>query len=62
MYVYIYIYIYIHTYIYCGPQDLVQEQDNVKRVQLAEAYMAGAELAGVGGSSLPESYDGQAQP
>eukprot|EP00877_Chromochloris_zofingiensis_P008191 jgi/Chrzof1/3625/Cz13g02230.t1_RCA2[v5.2] len=34
---------------------LVQEQDNVKRVQLADAYMAGAELAGTGGSSLPEA-------
>jgi len=35
---------------------LVEEQDNVKRVQLADAYMAGAELAGTGGSSLPEGY------
>jgi hypothetical protein len=34
----------------------VDEQDNVKRVQLADAYMAGAELAGTGGSSLPETY------
>ena len=33
---------------------LVQEQDNVKRVQLADAYLAGAELAGAQGSSLPE--------
>ncbi|GFH23530.1 ribulose bisphosphate carboxylase/oxygenaseactivase, partial [Haematococcus lacustris] len=32
--------------------------ENVKRVQLADAYMSGAELAGVGGSSLPEDYDG----
>lgn len=29
-------------------------QENVKRVQLAEAYLSGAELAGVGGSSMPE--------
>ena len=35
---------------------LVQEQDNVKRVQLAEAYMAGAELAGTEGSSMPEEF------
>jgi hypothetical protein len=35
-------------------------QENVKRVQLAEAYLSGAELAGEGGSSLPESYDGMA--
>lgn len=35
---------------------LVEEQDNVKRVQLAEAYMAGAELAGASGSSLPEQF------
>ena len=35
---------------------LVGEQDNVKRVQLADAYLAGAELAGTGGSSLPETY------
>jgi hypothetical protein len=34
---------------------LVEEQDNVKRVQLAEAYMAGAELAGSTGSSMPEA-------
>jgi hypothetical protein len=34
----------------------VDEQDNVKRVQLADAYLAGAELAGTGGSSLPENY------
>ena len=37
---------------------LVEEQDNVKRVQLADAYLAGAELAGTGGSSLPENYKG----
>jgi hypothetical protein len=36
---------------------LVEEQDNVKRVQLADAYLAGAELAGTGGSSLPENYN-----
>ena len=35
---------------------LVEEQDNVKRVQLAEAYMSGAELAGSNGSSMPEAY------
>jgi hypothetical protein len=35
---------------------LVQEQDNVKRVQLADAYMSGAELAGSSGSSMPEAY------
>merc|ERR1712176_1110290 len=33
---------------------IVEEQENVKRVQLADAYLDGAELAGVGGSSLPE--------
>ena len=33
---------------------LVEEQENVRRVQLADKYMAGAELAGVGGSSLAE--------
>jgi hypothetical protein len=38
---------------------LVQEQDNVKRVQLAEAYMSGAELAGSSGSSMPEAISGQ---
>ncbi|KAF6256168.1 rubisco activase [Scenedesmus sp. NREL 46B-D3] len=37
-------------------KQLVDEQDNVKRVQLADAYLAGAELAGTGGSSLPEVY------
>merc|ERR1712157_309300 len=30
---------------------LVGEQENVKRVQLADSYLDGAELAGVGGSS-----------
>ena len=34
---------------------LVGEQENVKRVQLADAYLDGAELAGVGGSSIPEA-------
>jgi hypothetical protein len=38
-------------------QSVVQEQENVKRVQLAEEYMSGAALAGEGGSSLPEGYD-----
>merc|ERR1711885_1941 len=33
---------------------LVEEQENVKRVQLADAYLDGAELAGASGSSLPE--------
>merc|ERR1711924_88750 len=33
---------------------LVGEQENVKRVQLADSYLDGAELAGVGGSSMPE--------
>lgn len=33
---------------------LVQEQDNVKRVQLADAYLDGAELGGSSGSSNPE--------
>jgi hypothetical protein len=37
-------------------KQLVDEQDNVKRVQLADAYLSGAELAGTGGSSMPESY------
>ena len=36
---------------------LVEEQDNVKRVQLAEQYIAGAELAGESGTSVPEEYD-----
>jgi hypothetical protein len=34
---------------------LVQEQENVKRVQLADSYLKGSELAGTAGSSLPES-------
>jgi len=33
---------------------LVQEQDNVKRVQLADAYLDGAALGGSSGSSNPE--------
>ncbi len=37
-------------------QALVQEQENVKRVQLAEEYLSGAALAGTSGSSLPEKY------
>ncbi|WIA17650.1 hypothetical protein OEZ85_014455 [Tetradesmus obliquus] len=39
-------------------KSLVGEQDNVKRVQLADAYLAGAELAGSTGSSVPEQYKG----
>ena len=35
---------------------LEMEQENVKRVQLADEYMTGAALAGSGGSSLPENY------
>ncbi len=35
-------------------QMVVAEQENVKRVQLADAYLAGAELAGSSGTSLPE--------
>ena len=35
---------------------LVQEQDNVKRVQLADSYLSGAALAGESGSSIPEAY------
>lgn len=31
---------------------LVEEQDNVKRVQLADEYLEGASLAGSGGSLL----------
>ena len=34
---------------------VVQEQENVKRVQLADAYLSGAELAGSGGTSMPEA-------
>jgi hypothetical protein len=35
---------------------IVEEQENVRRVQLADEYMTGAALAGSGGSSLPENY------
>ena len=35
---------------------LVEEQENVKRVQLADEYMSGAALAGSSGSSLPEGF------
>ena len=35
---------------------LVGEQENVKRVQLAEEYLSGAALAGSSGSSLPEAF------
>ena len=34
---------------------LVEEQENVRRVQLADSYMSGAELAGSKGSSMPPS-------
>ena len=37
-------------------QSVVQEQENVKRVQLAEEYLSGAALAGQDGSSLPEGF------
>jgi len=40
---------------------VVQEQDNVRRVQLADAYLAGAELAGSDGSSVPETYVGASE-
>merc|ERR1711990_538681 len=43
----------IETLLEYGNQ-IVEEQENVKRVQLADAYLDGAELAGVEGSSLPE--------
>merc|ERR1711871_1895414 len=33
---------------------LVAEQDNVRRIQLADSYLSGADLAGSTGSSLPE--------
>ncbi len=35
---------------------IVQEQENVKRVQLADEYMSSAALAGKSGSSMPEAY------
>jgi len=38
---------------------LVEEQENVKRVQLATEYLEGAALAGSSGSSLPEAYSAQ---
>eukprot|EP00951_Prasinocladus_malaysianus_P020246 scaffold165510_cov36-Prasinocladus_malaysianus.AAC.1 len=34
---------------------LVEEQENVKRVQLADQYLDGAALAGETGSSMPEA-------
>ena len=37
-------------------QSVVMEQENVKRVQLAEEYLSGAALAGNSGSSLPEGF------
>ena len=33
---------------------LVDEQENVRRVQLADSYMSGAELAGASGKSMPD--------
>jgi hypothetical protein len=36
---------------------LVDEQENVKRVQLADEYLDGAALAGSSGSSLPEGFN-----
>jgi len=33
---------------------VVSEQDNVRRVQLADSYLSGADLAGSSGTSLPE--------
>jgi len=43
----------VETLLEYGNQ-IVEEQENVKRVQLADAYLDGAELAGVSGSSNPE--------
>ena len=37
-------------------QAVQQEQENVKRVQLAEEYLSGAALAGNSGTSLPEGF------
>jgi hypothetical protein len=37
-------------------KQLVEEQDNVKRVQLAEEYIQSAGLAGESGTSIPEAY------
>jgi len=39
-------------------QAIVDEQDNVRRVQLADSYLSGADLAGSAGSSLPEAVQG----
>ena len=39
---------------FCYTQ-VVAEQENVKRVQLADAYLGGAELAGAEGTSMPEA-------
>ena len=36
---------------------LVEEQENVKRVQLANEYLDGAALAGSSGTSLPEAFN-----
>lgn len=36
---------------------LVEEQDNVKRVQLADTYLENADLAGASGTSLPEAVE-----
>lgn len=33
---------------------VVDEQENVQRVQLAESYLSGAELAGIDGKSIPD--------
>merc|ERR1712032_674615 len=46
-------YMAIETLLDYGNQ-IVEEQENVKRVQLADAYLDGAELAGISGSSNPE--------
>ena len=40
---------------------LICAQENVKRVQLANEYLDGAALAGVGGSSLPENVGAKVQ-
>ena len=40
-------------------QLIVDEQENVKRVQLADEYMSGASLAGSSGSSMPEAYSAE---
>ncbi|KAF5833834.1 Rubisco activase [Dunaliella salina] len=41
---------------------VVAEQENVKRVQLADAYLGGAELAGASGTSMPEAIGAAAAP